>query len=292
MGKKEIRKAELAASFKSGAIALAFMVIGYQSALLVGRASVLRIVANRDAPDTVFVAAGAGTGQTGEIRPPETRRLSEHRDAASRIYAAKAPRRYESFRFNPNTVGIQDLMRLGFSEKQAVAIDNYRKSGGRFRRREDFAKSFVVADSVYRRLEAFLDIPPLDINKADSAEFDTLPGIGPYFASQMVRMREELGGYSCCEQLMEIHNFGRERYEGLSDLVVCSPPPSGFRLWTLPEDSLRLHPYIRDRHTAHAIVLYRGSVPSPELTVESMLRAGAINEETARKLSLCRIQEP
>ena len=47
-----------AASFKVGAIALAFLIIGYQAALVIGRAARLRIEANRDQPDTVFVYLG------------------------------------------------------------------------------------------------------------------------------------------------------------------------------------------------------------------------------------------
>ena len=43
------------ASFKVGAIALAFLIIGYQAALVVTRAARLRIEANRDAPDTVYI---------------------------------------------------------------------------------------------------------------------------------------------------------------------------------------------------------------------------------------------
>ena len=41
--------------FKVGAIALAFLIIGYQSALFVHRAASLRIASLRDHPDTVFV---------------------------------------------------------------------------------------------------------------------------------------------------------------------------------------------------------------------------------------------
>ena len=51
-------------SFKVGAIALAFLIIGYQAALFTTRAARLRLEANRDHPDTVFVYAvppgGAG----------------------------------------------------------------------------------------------------------------------------------------------------------------------------------------------------------------------------------------
>ena len=153
----------------------------------------------------------------------ETRRNAEHGEMAQRIYEAAKGRRVESFRFDPNTVSLSDLQRLGFSEKQAMAIDNYRAKGGRFRRKEDFAKSFVVADSVYRRLEPYIDIPKLDINAADSAAFDALPGIGPYFAARMVALREKLRGYSYPEQLLQIPNFGAERYEGLKDLITVGP---------------------------------------------------------------------
>ena len=43
------------ASFVVGAVALLFLIIGYQSALFIRKASVARIVANHDHPDTVYV---------------------------------------------------------------------------------------------------------------------------------------------------------------------------------------------------------------------------------------------
>ena len=125
-------------------------------------------------------------------------------------------------------------MRLGFSEKQAQSILNYRAKGGRFRRPSDFAKSYVVADSVFDRLEPYIDIPRIDLNKADSAAFETLPGIGPYFASKMVSYRTSLGGYSHPEQLLEIYHFDREKYEALKDLISCSLPEP-YPIWTLSE---------------------------------------------------------
>ncbi|MCR4824241.1 MAG: helix-hairpin-helix domain-containing protein [Bacteroidales bacterium] len=197
----------------------------------------------------------------------------------------------ESFRFNPNTVSVGDLVRLGFSEKQAQAIDNYRSKGGRFRRKSDFAKSFVVADSVYRRLERYIDIPRLDLNRADSAALDALPGIGPYFAARIVGYRDELGGYSCPEQLMDIYHFDREKYDALSDLVFCSPPEP-YPLWTLPAEELLRHPYIRSRQEARAIVLFRDHTPPEGCTVEALAAAGILPAEQAEKLARCRIAEP
>lgn len=303
--------------FKTGAVCLVFLVIGYQTALFVNRAAILGIEAARDRPDTVYVvrnvfadhapddleSSGTGADDAGSaVRGASSRVLGDRhetfdtirRDAvhSARVLEVRArTRRTESFPFDPNTVSVEDLVRLGFSQKQALAISNYRSKGGRFRRKSDFAKSFVVSDSVYRRLEPYIEIPPVDINAADSAEFDGLPGIGPYFAARMVEFREELGGYSHVGQLMDIYNFGRERFDALLDLICCTEPEA-FPLWTLPAEELRRHPYIRTWQTANAIVLYRDNNPPEKLSVQGLAEAGVLPEEDAERLALCRIAPP
>lgn len=301
-------------SFRAGIIALVFLVMGFQLALFVYKAAELRILANRDRPDTVYVCPGPAVSSPSSVSTPSsvsipsgsfassasgasvpsartTRRNAVHAPLAERIREEKPRRQVESFRFDPNTVSVEDLQRLGFSPKQAVSIDNYRSKGGRFRRKEDFAKSYVVADSVYRRLEAYIDIPLLDINRADSAAFDALPGIGGYFAAKMVAYRRQLGGYSCKEQLMEIYHFDRERFDGLKELICVGEAPA-FRLWTLPADSLRLHPHIRSWQTARAIVLYRENNAKEALTLAGLREAGILSEEQAEGLGRCRIEPP
>ena len=301
-------------SFRAGIIALVFLVMGFQLALFVYKAAELRILANRDRPDTVYVCPGPAVSSPSPVSTPSsvsipsgsfassasgasvpsartTRRNAVHAPLAERIREEKPRRQVESFRFDPNTVSVEDLQRLGFSPKQAASIDNYRSKGGRFRRKEDFAKSYVVADSVYRRLEAYIDIPLLDINRADSAAFDALPGIGGYFAAKMVAYRRQLGGYSCKEQLMEIYHFDRERFDGLKELICVGEAPA-FRLWTLPADSLRLHPHIRSWQTARAIVLYRENNAKEALTLAGLREAGILSEEQAEDLGRCRIEPP
>ena len=107
------------------------------------------------------------------------------------------PRRnVESFPFDPNTVSVEDLCRLGFSLKQAPSIDNYRRKGGRFRRKSDFAKSYVVSDSIYRRLEPYVDIPLVDLNEADSAAFDALPLL---LDGDIEKARSQINGFKVPE---------------------------------------------------------------------------------------------
>lgn len=293
------RKQRVSASFVTGAIALAFLIIGYQTALFVHRAATLKILSGATAPDTVFVFESpvkeVPVNQHGSIdkRRGETqaeRHRASRPEPVEKVIRTFTPRTYESFRFNPNTVSVSDLCRLGFTEKQAESIDSYRKKGGRFWRPSDFAKSYVVSDTLFRRLEKYIDIPLVDINVADSAAFDALPGIGGYFASKMVSYREKLGGYSDIVQLMEIYHLDKEKFAKFSDLIEVRKRPVPFRLWSMPADSLRRHPYVRDFRTANAIVLYRNNNPRSSWTVSGLERAGIIDKETAMRLSRCVIE--
>ena len=336
--KEDEKNKPSAAVFKVGAIALAFLIVGYQAALFVVRAGRLRLEANRDRPDTVFVynsdageqfgssphetsgeaavsgvlsetrshprlrkregpaAEGRGKGptQSDGFRQEHPNSNMIRRNAPHSGYVEsyrKETRRVESFRFNPNTVSVEDLIRLGFSEKQAAAIERYRASGGRFRRKADFAKSFVVADSVFRRLERFIDIPKVDLNRADSAALDDLPGIGAWYAKRILAYRAELGGYSFPEQLLDIYRFDREKYDALADLVCCSPPVP-YALWSLPADSLQRHPYIRSRQAARSIVLFREHTPREGWTVAALGEAGILSSEDVARLARCAIAPP
>lgn len=300
MKRTEGNNAGLSRSFVTGVIASVFLIVGYQTAVFIHRASVLKIVANRDEPDTVYVYAGreslasdgepemAAQGDGGYV---VERRNGKHRPEAASVRARTPFRKTESFPFDPNTVSVEDLCRLGFSFRQAQSIDNYRKKGGRFRRKSDFARSYVVSDSIYRRLEPFIDIPLLDLNLADSADFDALPGIGGWFAAKMMEQRNALGGYSYKEQLLDIWNFDEDRYNGLKDLItVAESHRRPYPLWKLPADSLRKHPYIRDYETARAIVLYRNNNPEEKWTVEGLASAGILSDEIAAKLSACLLE--
>lgn len=285
------RKPGMAQSFVTGVIALVFLLVGYQTAMFIHEAAVMKVASNRDVPDTVYVYRAVPESMPGDVErsgitDSVVRKNASHGKHAEKVRHEMPYPRTESFAFNPNTVSLEDLQRLGFSRKQAQSIDNYRQKGGVFRRKSDFAKSYVVADSVYKRLEPYISIPLIDLNQADSAEFDSLPGIGGWFASKIIEHRERLGGYSYKEQLMDIYRFDQDKFAALSDLVTISKPYR-YPLWTLPADSLRLHPYIRNYETAHAIVLFRQNSDPRAWAVDSLASCGIISLETASKLSRC-----
>lgn len=314
---KKKERGPVSQSFVMGVIALVFLILGYQTALFLHHAAVTKIASNRDEPDTVYIYRMIETGtvvnnpvpassvckryvENGDkrestrqevlVKDSVVRKNAEHSPRVQAVRTNLPAKKVESFAFNPNTVSVDDLCRLGFTPKQAASIDNYRKKGGRFHRKADFAKSFVVSDSIYARLEKYIEIPKLDLNIADSAAFDALPGIGGWFAKKMIEHRNALGGFSYKEQLMDIWKFTEEKFDALSDLVTVSPEyVRSYPLWKLPVDSLRLHPYIGD-WSAKGIVLYRENNPPDKWTVEGLKSNGVLKPENADKLSRCYVE--
>lgn len=347
MDREDKKRKGLSASFVTGAVALVFLIVGYQVALFLNRTAISKILADRSSPDTVYIAytiegnvqtakeqaapwtgsvndgnrtTGNGTVRNGaERNGTDGNKTSKNGNDGTRSgrqvankdirIVSNAPRYrmdqntgertrpakrrpVENFMFNPNTASIEDFQRLGFSEKQASALVNYRNKGGIFRRKSDFAKSFVVADSVYRRLEPYIDIPLLDLNTADSAAFDGLPGIGGYFANKIIEYRTRLRGYSYKEQLMDIYRFDKEKYDALHDLVTVDISTSTpYPLWSLPEDSLAKHPYI-GWHAAHGISVYKSANPVEKWTMGGIIEAGILDPGMGVKLARCLIAPP
>ncbi len=289
MDKKTKQKSGLSESFIMGVISIVFLLVGYQTALFIHNAAVTKIVADRDSPDTVYIYQ-----QTPEpVRSTLSHSSSSHSPRVEKVRATAPRKSVESFSFNPNTVSVDDLCRLGFSQKQAQSIENYRAKGGTFHRKSDFAESYVVSDSIFKRLEPYINIPLVDLNVADSAALDALPGIGGWFALKIIEHRTALGGYSYKEQLMDIYRFDQEKYDALSDLVTIrleniKPYP----LWTLPADSLSTHPYIGNMETARAIVLFRENNPKSQCTIKGLTDAGVLSLESSSRLDKCFIALP
>ena len=63
-------------------------------------------------------------------------------------------------------------------------------------------------------------IQPISLNRATQAELETLPGIGEKRARAILDWREEHGGFSAPEQLMDVEGIGEGTFEGLRELVT------------------------------------------------------------------------
>ena len=198
--------------------------------------------------------------------------------------ARKPGRTYESFAFDPNTVSVADLQRLGLSERQAESIENYRSKGGRFRSKEDFRKMYVVSDTLFARLEAYIDIPKLELNRADSAALVALRGIGPYYARKILDYRERLGGFVDAAQLLEIEGIDADRLASFSeDVTVDAKKIRKIDLWHASDTVLARHPYIGAKG-ARSVLRYRQLYDSARWTLPDLAKERALLPENIEKL--------
>jgi competence protein ComEA len=62
----------------------------------------------------------------------------------------------------------------------------------------------------------------VDLNSADEAALDTLPGVGPVMAQNILAWRETNGKFTTVEQLQEISGIGPSRYAQIAPLVTVS----------------------------------------------------------------------
>lgn len=60
---------------------------------------------------------------------------------------------------------------------------------------------------------------PLDINRADAADLQELPGVGPALAQRIVKHRETHGPFGSPADLLQVSGVGAKRYARLQGLI-------------------------------------------------------------------------
>jgi competence protein ComEA len=60
---------------------------------------------------------------------------------------------------------------------------------------------------------------PIDLNTADEAALDGLPGIGPATAAAIVEHRSEFGRFTSVDQLLDVRGIGPAKLDAIRDLV-------------------------------------------------------------------------
>jgi competence protein ComEA len=63
----------------------------------------------------------------------------------------------------------------------------------------------------------------VDLNTADEAALDALPGVGPSTAKKIVADREKNGPFKSAQDLMRVAGIGPKKFDSLKDLVTVGP---------------------------------------------------------------------
>lgn len=180
--------------------------------------------------------------------------------------------------FDPNKADSSTLVHLGLKPWQASNMLKYRAKGGRYRKTEDLKRLYGMTDSMYLALLPYVVIDTLAIDQwrdsvrmaadsvpryvshkrdtilnlrtADTTELKMIKGIGSYRAKQIIRYREQLGGFASVEQLREVKALQPLLKDSLStDSLLSHFFIDSVRVVPLKVNSMRVeqlqrHPYL------------------------------------------------
>ena len=202
--------------------------------------------------------------------------------------------------FDPNTYTLEDWMALGLSEKQAAVILKFGKRG--IRSDEDLKRIFVISDELYALIEdsTFYAVAAdrnvltaaspvkkeamkISINTATEEELLKIKGIGPFFARQIIRRRDELGGFYTESQLLEVWKMDAEKLAVIQpSITIDLPGLKRVPINRATAEELAAHPYI-SWNLANSIVKLR-SQNGPYKSVEGIKKSVLVTDELFEKL--------
>ena len=185
--------------------------------------------------------------------------------------------------FDPNTLDAQGWMALGFTEKQANVIVNYRDRNlkGSFKTLEDIQNCFVISPEKFAGLKPFIRLNPATMkssgdkkteakqDKTDFAKIDMNSitfrqllefGLDEKSAGSMIGFRKKLGGFMTKEQILETYNIDKELVQKLLSIApLDNSKVERYSLVDAPEEWLKNHPYFK--YSADKIIFYRVTNP-------------------------------
>lgn len=223
--------------------------------------------------------------RTDSLTADSSIRKAAVRRGVQYIYNVETVRRKLSA-FDPNTADSTLMLSLGLQPWQVRSIYRYRAKGGIYRQPSDFARLYGLTVKQYKELLPYIHISDeykpaaevygrtdavrsgrdtlrypvklrpgqyVTLDDADTASLRKVPGIGRYYASRIVRYRNDLGGYVSVAQLSEIEGIPEA---ALSYFRVTGGAVRKLNLNRLTLNELKHHPYI-NFYQARRIIDYR-----------------------------------
>lgn len=188
---------------------------------------------------------------------------------------------------DPNRVSYDRLINFGFDEFHAKNIVNFREGGGKFLSAEDLMKVYGIDSSVFIEVRdhiiidhnaavsknELIEIKQIELNGADTSVLKTLPGVGPVYASRIVKYRNLLGGFYNSQQLLEVYNFPVETYNTISGyLTVDTIKLKKLRVNFLEYSDLLRHPYLNKEQVNELIKVRETNGPFKNLSEIEVLK--------------------
>ena len=195
--------------------------------------------------------------------------------------------------FDPNTTNLEGWKNLGFSEKQAQVIINYRDKNlkGSFKSLDDISRCFVISAEKFEQLKPYIILNPENIGTKGSQNSSLNSGIqhqtskntnsqeaktdfrktnlneitfkqliefgfDEKSAASYIGFRNKLGGFLNTKQIIETYNIDKS----LAEQLIATAPlfienVQKYTFMEAPESWLKAHPYFK--YYADKIIYYR-----------------------------------
>ena len=138
------------------------------------------------------------------------------------------------------------------------------------------------ADSLLRRQTIKRDTI-LNIRTADTTELKMIRGIGSYRARQIVRYREQLGGFARVEQVLEAKGMEHMADSVLNSFVLDSVVIDSLNINRISVQRLSKHPYLRFEQAKAIYELRRKYVRLD--SIEQLYELDCLSPETIQKIT-------
>lgn len=195
--------------------------------------------------------------------------------------------------FDPNLLDLEGWKSLGFSEKQAVGILNFKEKflKGSFRTLDDVQKCYMIQDK-FEELKPYIRLNPENIKAVPAPAYTNSQGVRPASttaqetktdfsktdlnqisfkqlrefgftekdAAMLLSFRKKLGGFVNKNQVLETFEIDKNLATKLAATAqLNSGNVAKYSLTEAPEEWLKTHPYFK--FSADKIIYYRISNP-------------------------------
>ncbi len=221
--------------------------------------------------------------------------------------AVSQPQKQVLFFFDPNTLVYEQALTLGFPQRTAHTLINYRNKGGKFYKPDDLQKLYGMNTDLFDQLKPYIRIEKnnsfagkskpdknahsfakakqqdimLEINTADSLEWMKLKGIGPGRARSILKYRKMLGGFYTIEQVKEAYFITDSLFNTIKANLRVNPALiQKLKVNAVDFKTMVHHPYIKYEGTKCIFALKRNK----KITADDLKNSSCFSREQLEKV--------
>ncbi len=202
--------------------------------------------------------------------------------------------------FDPNDLSKEEWIQYGLSEKQASIVLQFAKRG--IHSNDELQKIKFIPKETFENMKQFTRYSSLEkaevkrdtkavsnsyalvnVNNATEQDLMNIKGLGPFFARQIIKYQQQLGGFVRKEQLLEVWKMTPEIYAQIQDKISCeSSVIKQLSINQASAEELQAHPYL-NWNQANSIVkmrMQKGGFKS----IDEIRQSVIIDQETFEKV--------